>query len=363
MGAIAVASLVVVLTACQADDQAPGPSEPSSAVASADASQASPRTPGKPSHKAPPTSTARADEVDHVVVVSVDGLNPQVFQVLAPADVPIFTRIMAEGSFTMNARSEYEQTLTLPDHTGMLTGRRVDAARGGHGWTADLDTGDTVHEPDGQPVPSVFDVVEEAGLSSALFANKRKFAVFERSWPSIGRYVADENTDELVDLFLADMLARKRSFYFVHLAPPDHAGHDHGWLSPPYLAAVRQTDHLLGSILTGIDSSPELGRHTVLVVTADHGGTGTRHADPTDPADYTIPFMVLGPGVPGDVDLYDLNPGRADPGRSRPSYSGPQPIRNADVADLVTDLLGLGPVPTSDVGSRNPLEVIGTPRS
>ena len=42
-------------------------------------------------------------------------------------------RLMAEGASTLNARTVRELTLTLPNHTSIVTGRRVAAEHGGHG--------------------------------------------------------------------------------------------------------------------------------------------------------------------------------------------------------------------------------------
>ncbi len=93
-------------------------------------------------------------------------------------------------------------------------------------------------------------------------------------------------------------------------------------------------------------------------MTADHGGLPgqARHDVAGNPADFTIPFVVWGAGI-ADGDLYDLNPDYADPGDAQPSYDGPQPVRNGDVANLVTDLLGLGPVPGSELDADHSLTV------
>ena len=47
--------------------------------------------------------------------------------------------------------------------------------------------------------------------------------------------------------------------------------------------------------------------------------------------------MAWGPGVPEGRNLYDLNPSFESPADSRPGYGGKQPIRNADLANVVTD--------------------------
>ena len=109
-------------------------------------------------------------------------------------------------------------------------------------------------------------------------------------------------------------------------------------MSKAYLTAVKQTDRRLGKLVAAVDADPVLRRNTVLMVTSDHGGKGVSHDMPTVFANYRVPFIVRGPGVPAGADLYDLNPTYQDPKRSRPTYDGPQPIRNGDVANLVTSI-------------------------
>ena len=65
----------------------------------------------------------------------------------------------------------------------MMTSRRIDRARGGHGVTWDDDRRKmTVTRAAGHPVKSVFSQVKAAGGSSALFSTKEKFGIFQRSW-------------------------------------------------------------------------------------------------------------------------------------------------------------------------------------
>ena len=74
------------------------------------------------------------DPVNRVVAISVDGLNPKAITKLGRSGAPNFYRLMREGASTLNARTAREQTRTLPNHTGMLTGggSTTDAAGTGH---------------------------------------------------------------------------------------------------------------------------------------------------------------------------------------------------------------------------------------
>lgn len=288
-----------------------------------------------------------------VVAISLDGLNPSAITRLGPTRLPNLYRMFREGAGTLNARAQVEMTVTLPNHTSMVTGRRIDRTRGGHGVTWNTDrAGTTVQRAAGHDVSSVFRVVHAAGGSTSLFSTKTKFTLFTRSWPrDVGRTVIRKEDDgTLTTLFRRDLLATKRAFAFLHLGLADQVGHAKGWLSPSYLNAVVRLDRLVGAVLTTIRGTARLRRSTVVILTADHGGTPgtTGHDVATRYDNYRIPFVVWGRGVtPGN--LYRLNDPRyiRDPGTTRPGFSGPQPVRNGDLANLATRVLGLGPVPGS----------------
>ena len=263
--------------------------------------------------------------------------------------------LLAQGAGTLNARTEVEKTVTLPNHTGMVTGHRVNATQGGHGviWN---------HTSTRSVAPgtdSVFSTIDDAGGSSAVFAGKEKFEMWGRAWPgTIDPLEIDSDQEQLVTAAITDLLKDDHDLVFLHLAGPDSAGHESGWGSPAYLDAVAQADADIDRVLSAILGDPDLSEEVVVIVTADHGGVPgtTQHVDRRRAENYTIPFLVWGPGVaPGD--LYGLNPDYRDPAGRQPGYGGPQPVRNGDVANLVTDLLGLGPVPGSELDAEHDLDV------
>jgi len=290
-----------------------------------------------------------------VLVISVDGLGSLW---VSQTSTPTLADLLGQGAGTLNARTEVEKTVTLPNHTGMVTGVRVDAARGGHGVTWNHTSTRSV----APGTDSVFSTIDDAGGSSAVFVGKDKFEMWGRAWPgTIDELEIDEDQSALVTDAIADLRGGGgdgRDLVFLHLAGPDTAGHEHGWGSPAYLGAVKKADADIDRVVSAIVGDPELAEETVVIVTADHGGVpGTRsHTDRRRPEDYTIPFAVWGPGItPGD--LYALNPDYRDPGRGQPGYGGPQPVRNGDIANLVTDLLGLDAVPGSQFDAAHDLDV------
>jgi hypothetical protein len=308
-----------------------------------------------------------------VVVVSLDGLTPAALTKLGRKGTPALHRMLRKGAGTLNARTAVEETRTLPNHTGMFTGRRV-LTKSGHHITVNHDPGGTVHSASHAYRASMFDVVHDRGGRTALYASKDKFALFNRSWgprngardrvgrdqgrDKIDRYVYRSNPGALRDLVVSDLRARRFDLVFLHVRWPDSAGHANGFMSRGYLRAVRSSDALVGRIMRTIASSRHLSRRVDLIVTADHGGArgAHSHSQSTRPSNYTIPFLVWGAHVKRGASLYALNPGRDRPGDGRPGYRNP-PIRNTDVASLATRLLGHRSVPGGVLRGTRPLQV------
>lgn len=305
------------------------------------------------------------------MAISVDGLNPDAIRRLGPAGAPALHRMIAEGASTLNARTAHERTETLPNHTGMLTGRRVATAKG-HAVNINFDDGGDVHSKAGGYVPSLFDVVHDRGGRTGLYAAKEKFALLNRSW-NTRRGAADlvgtdQGTDKIDRYYLdrpwllVDRLVRRMhrnpfDVSFLHISLPDEVGHAHGFMGTRYLRAVKRSDRLVGRVLDAVTSDPELRGSVTVVLTADHGGAGGSHTDSALEANYRIPFLAWGAQVAPGAGLYALNPERTRPRHGRPRYRDAPPIRNTDVASLVTTLLGHPAVPGGLLRGTTPLEL------
>jgi len=316
-----------------------------------------------------------------VILISVDGMRPDGVAALGPEGAPSFYRLRREGSFTGNARTDFVYTITLPNHTCMITGRKAVGPLG-HAWISNTDPnpGENLHRNRDAYVASVFDVVHDHGLSTALYAGKTKFSLYDLSYDEklgasdvtgaddgkdkIDRCVINEDTEKLVDDLITNLQKGAADFTMLHLRDCDSAGHKNGWdftPSSPYLQALAGVDRLIGKLMEAIKASPELKGKTWIVLTADHGGlTGTKgHGEAKERDNYTIPFYTWGPGGPAGGDLYSMNEGtRQDPASENLEYSSPgQPIRNGDAANLILSLLDLPPVPGSTINHGQDLKI------
>ena len=303
---------------------------------------------------------ATAGQSQYVIEISVDGLGSSYLSpLISDNKTPNIAYIKNHGVSTLNARDDYDYTVTLPNHVTMVTARPVMGTLG-HNWTSngDPDPGQTIHSNKGSYVSSVFDVAHDNGLRTAMYATKTKFSLFDSSY-DIDNYLYNADSSSITDSFIADMDANPFNYSFIHYADGDAAGHNYGWGSEEYNNAIIAVDGYLGRLLTMVENNPALNGRTTIILTADHGGHDYDHSTATDPCNYTIPFIVWGAGCSAGQDLYSLNAGiRLDPDVTRPDYDAAlQPVRNGDGANLALELLGCGAIPGSTINYKQDLVV------
>ena len=333
---------------------------------------------------------ALAADAQYVIEISVDGLGGTYLNKLfngtatgGPYAIPNFTRLKNEGAGTLAAHIDNNTYQTLPNHTSIITARPRDGTAG-HNWTGNGDPTTTIHLNKGSYVASVFDVAHDNGLRTGMYANKTKFSLFDTSgtytYPNGGSYNAtngaldttgaDNGRDKIDNTYINTTLGgivvntyitqqksgSPNQYAFLHINEPDAYGHSDDWGSAIWNSHVVDVDTMLGNIFQLIQDVPAMTGKTAIILTADHGNQD----DPPTGADrYSVPFYVWGPGVTAGADLYALNAGLRQAASSYPmtTYSGMQPIRNAEASNLALDLLGLGPIPGSMFNSAQDLVV------
>src|SRR5437762_6793143 len=105
-----------------------------------------------------------APSLEHVVIVSIDGLRPDM---MLRNNTPVMRSLMRSGCYTMWARTT-EVSITLPSHVSMLTG--VVPERHAIWWNIELDK-EYMRYP---AVPTIFELAKARGLSTALAVGKGK---------------------------------------------------------------------------------------------------------------------------------------------------------------------------------------------
>ncbi|HEV7299941.1 MAG TPA: ectonucleotide pyrophosphatase/phosphodiesterase [Tepidisphaeraceae bacterium] len=230
--------------------------------------------------------------VEHVVIVSIDGLRPDV---ALRANMPALRSLLARGSYSFWARTT-EMSNTLPSHVSMLTGVTPDH----HGvkWN------DARSGPEGLTVPTLFEKAKEAGYSTALVASKVKFGLLAKAGAVDSALIPtdDKNNDQESAEAAAELIRTKQpGVLFVHFGEVDGAGHGNGWGTPKQVEVIERADTRLALVIKAIEDAG-LTDSTVLILSADHGGAGRSHGA-NDARSRHIPWIAVGPGIAKNIDL------------------------------------------------------------
>ena len=215
------------------------------------------------------------------LVTIVDGMRPDALIKTENAKY-----LLENSKYTLNART-VTPSVTLPCHMSLF--HSVDPSR--HGTTTN------VYTPNVRPIN---------GLCEVLL-NSRKTSAFFYNW------------EEIRDLSRPNSLAFSyfcKGFTFLYLGYTDMAGHNYGWMSEQYMAAMENS---FANITKLYDKLPE---DYVIIVTADHGGHDRTHGTELS-EDMIIPIMVLSKSEKIEIDFKDAS------------------IK--DIAPTVTNLLGVSP--------------------
>lgn len=274
--------------------------------------------------------------VEHVVIISVDGLRPDL---LLLADAPTLHHLIRTGGYTMWARTT-AVAVTLPSHVSMLTG--VTPRKHQIEWNHDLPLKRTVHPF----VPTIFELATKAGLDCAMIAGKSKLDVLNKPRTLSHAFLPPgENGDNaLVAAETLKLLSQRvPDLLFLHFPEVDAVGHSKGWGSPEQLAAIAATDRQIAEVRAALDLAGTLEK-TVLIVTSDHGGAGRSHGHvgPEDSRSRFIPWIASGPGLRPGFDLTRIEKLQIDTedtcatacwllGLALPPYFDGKPIREAFV--------------------------------
>ena len=263
-------------------------------------------------------------EITRVVIISIDGLRPDAIDY---APMPNLQALIAQGAYTYNAQTIFPSS-TLPSHTSMLTGLCPSV----HGvtWNSYLPEKGYAQGTD------LFDLAHAAGLRTVMVVGKEKLRQITEP-ESTDVFIHVNDLDPILAKRVAQVIPDGFSLLFIHFPDPDIDGHTYGWMSLTQLMTLRRTDSALQIVLDALDKA-NMREHTLIIVTADHGGHGTTHGYDI-PSDMTIPWVAVGPGIQPRVLTSAVN--------------------TTDTAATAAWALGL-PIPPEWVG-RPVLEAFGMP--
>jgi predicted AlkP superfamily pyrophosphatase or phosphodiesterase len=255
-------------------------------------------------------SQAEIAAVKHVVVIGCDGFGSVGF---TASNTPVLHRLMREGAYTLHARGVMP-TSSSPNWASMIMGAGPEQ----HGVTSnDWQTNQFDISPtalgSGGIFPTIFGLVREQKPGAKIAC--------VHDWDGFGRLLEPRAPDLLENVKGSPATAKraiqviqelKPTFLFIHFDDVDHAGHTYGWKSAEYFAEADKVDGLIGEVLEALKRAG-IHEETLVIMTADHGGKGKSHGNPTM-EELEIPWILNGPGVAAGhefstaINTYDLAP-------------------------------------------------------
>lgn len=219
-----------------------------------------------------------------ILHICIDGLRPDA---ILPLSAPCINRLMEEGRSTRQAQTVMP-SVTLPCHNSMF--RSVPPER--HGITTNR------FMPLARPVPSIIDHVKSKGLKTGMFHNWSELRDLAEPWNidvvGMNSYnKSGEGDTEVLRLALDALHRHAVDYSFVYFGHVDSAGHQFGWMSDGYMAAVQHADACVNELLETLTAKDPALKVLLL---SDHGGHDRGHGLDV-PEDMTIPFCVWWSGI------------------------------------------------------------------
>ena len=238
----------------------------------------------------------------HIVLISLDGWASRGMDT---AEMPNVKALMREGSWTLRKRSVWP-TSSDKNWPSMFCGTGPEI----HGFYSETE-GKYGSEKDIHPFEPRFKNAN--GLTPTLFSLYREHypdaeigAFFQ--WEKIRDFL-DYKAVDRISLFKEDeagdekmceeavqyILEKKPGLLMLGWDHPDCEGHEWGWYSEPYFAALKRLDSYIGRVVAALKEAG-IWEDTVLLVTSDHGGTGRAHHGSTL-LEFEAPFIICGKGI------------------------------------------------------------------
>ncbi|MEE2901892.1 MAG: ectonucleotide pyrophosphatase/phosphodiesterase [Myxococcota bacterium] len=247
----------------------------------------------------------------NVVLLCIDGLSNRGLDL---ATTPRLDELM-QTSFLVRKSKGVMPTKSSPNWSSILTG----AYPKDHGihsnqwwwfrWTRQA------------RFPTIFSAVTKQSpkrVTSAVYEWEHFGKLWSRKDVTHQRWV--EHSYDTVSSVKETLSVHSPHVLVVHLVQADLMGHEYGWETRRYLAAMSRVDAQVGEILDFLKKDNRFS-NTLIIVASDHGGVGTKHGGNSDAELYT-PVIINGPG-----------------GRENEIEAGE--INNVDVTFTMAEFLGV----------------------
>ena len=255
----------------------------------------------------PITIFSQSPDIDHVIVIGIDGMSPDGIQ---KGETPTIDSILKVAAYTWKCQAVLP-TSSSPNWASMIMGAGPEKhgvtsnAWQPHKQTIELECEGT--KRNGKPSgmwPTIFGELRRQKPEAKIacfndwLAFNRLFekGVVNRQRDAILLQAASHKGYKGITRMASNYFKKKKpDFMFVHLDHVDHAGHHDGHGTQAYYDAVGVADQMIAKIIDAVKASG-VAERTVILITADHGGKGHGHGGDS-PEEVNVPWILTGPGV------------------------------------------------------------------
>lgn len=234
----------------------------------------------------------RAKDVAYkVLLIGIDGLGPDRF---AAVDTPNLDGLIADGVFDNNAILTSGPSWSGVGWSDMMTGVKNDKH---------LVTGNTISPSDFSTYPAFIDRIErvEPNLNTAAFYIWGQHSKIIQNADLVGRgsgSSASIQDNDLAQKAANHIATNNPDVVFVGFDQVDHAGHDHGGISPEYDQAIKNTDADVGLIIKAVKERATYDKENWLIlVGSDHGHRDGGGHGGSSIKETTVYYLASGPST------------------------------------------------------------------
>lgn len=233
-----------------------------------------------------------------VVILGLDGISVDGYNT---AKTPNLYKLFTDGVLSLTTRNVMP-SVTLPNWTSHLTGSGPEQHGVlSNGWEIDKIVLPGVDKDEDGYYPSIFKVLKEEvpGVKTAFYYNWKSLI------NSMNPRYFDESSYEDNDEYLSnyskafDFIKNNEenpSLIFLYSVHTDHAGHNHGWMSPEYITSIEEVDVHIGEFIAKLKKEG-LYDDTHFMFFTDHGGDPSRGHGGKTQQELEVPWAITGPGI------------------------------------------------------------------
>lgn len=218
--------------------------------------------------------------VKHVVMIGLDGLAGNTVEA---ADMPTVKQMMAEGAWTLQARSILPSSSAC-NWASMYMGVGPEM-HGYNTWGSRTPDFPSIELGKNGIFPTILTVLREHNPEMNICAMyewdvqgdliDNKAATFYKHIP-----MGESRSADITNAFISYLKEHKPEFSMCIYDSPDAEGHGHGWGSEVYMNRLPEIDAYIAKI---VEATKEAGIYdnTLFMIVSDHGGIGKGHGSTT----------------------------------------------------------------------------------